>query len=182
MKPEDSMMHGSDYTGQNPKNWVVTEKFDGFFARWTGAELFTREGKNYNAPKWFTVGLPAFALDCELFAGNGQRFTLNCAHRWTDKRRWGLAELIVFDAPSIVGCYENRHNVILKHTTERAGLRIAERWTCSGMPGLLDSLTVVKRRGGEGLVIRHPDALYEIGRTQTMLKVKPEFIQQNGKL
>ena len=39
-----TMMHGSDYAGQDPRGWIVTEKFDGFFARWTGETLLTREG------------------------------------------------------------------------------------------------------------------------------------------
>ena len=174
MKPDKDMQRGSDYAGQDPAGWIVTEKFDGFFARWTGSALLTREGHDYNAPEWFTAGLPGFALDCELFAGYGLRPFLNSAHRWRDKARWRQVELIVFDAPAAHGGYEVRHRTIT--IRERPGLRVASRWTCPGKPGLVEALAAVKAKGGEGLVIRHPDVPYTVGRVATMLKVKPEFV------
>lgn len=177
MKPNKDMMKGSDYAGQDVAGWIVTEKFDGFFARWTGERLLTREGVDYNAPEWFTKGLPRFALDCEVFAGYGNRESLNSAHCWTDKARWHSVELILLDTPMGRGAYSERHAAIMNHLPERNGhIRIPKRWTCTGKPGLLEALTGVKAKGGEGLVIRHPDAPYRVGRVQTMLKVKPEFI------
>ena len=174
--PNATMMHGSDFAGQDPAGWIVTEKFDGFFARWTGQTLLTREGHDYNAPEWFTHGLPRFALDCEVFAGYGRREFLNSAHRWRDKGRWRQVELIAFDAPAACGGYAARHSAIT--VRERPGLRVAARWTCAGKPGLVEALAAVKAKGGEGLVIRHPEAPYQVGRVQTMLKVKPEFIRR----
>ena len=176
MKPDKDMQHGSDYAGQDPAGWIVTEKFDGFFARWTGRTLLTREGHDYNAPAWFTAGLPPFALDCEVFAGYGNRPFINSAHRWRDKARWRQVELIVFDAPGVCGAYAARRRAIA--VLERPGLRVAPRWTCTGKPALVEALAAVRARGGEGLVIRQPAAPYTVGRVATMLKVRPEFIQR----
>jgi DNA ligase-1 len=170
------MMHGRDFFDfptTDPTGWIVTEKFDGFFARWTGSTLLTREGHDYNAPAWFLAGLPRCALDCELFAGYGRREFLNSADRWRDKSRWRCAELVAFDAPEARGGYEVRRRAI--NVCERLGLRVAKRWTCSGDLGLVESLAVIAGSGGEGLVIRHPDAPYAIGKVQTMLKVKPHM-------
>jgi DNA ligase 1 len=173
------MMHGSDYAGQDPRGWIVTEKFDGFFARWTGETLLTREGVNYNAPEWFIRDLPLMPLDCELFAGRGMRHRLNGITRWKNKAYWAqlLVDLIVFDAPAVPGGYETRHDFILDHVTECHGILVVPRWTCSGKRMLVEALSVVRIRGGEGLVIRHPSAPYTVGRVPTMLKVKPESIR-----
>ncbi len=177
MKPDKTMMHGSNYSGENPTGWIVTEKFDGFFARWTGKTLLTREGIDYNAPAWFTEKLTYLAMDCELFAGYGNRETLNSAPRWKDKNRWRSVELIAFDVPDESG-YLIRHGCI--HNTLRPSryIRLVETSICTGKPGLIESLSVITRKGGEGLVIRQPEAPYVIGRVKTMLKVKPEFLNQ----
>lgn len=175
--PDKTMMHGIDYAGQDPTGWIATEKFDGHFARWTGTNLLTREGIDYNPPGWFTAGLPCCALDCELFAGYGNRLALNGAPRWRDRNRWRCAELIALDAPARAGGFEARHDAILEQIAERPGLRIAELWVCAGKPGLVESLAGIRAKGGEGLVVRHPAAFYTIGRVNTMLKVKPEFIR-----
>ena len=176
MKPDKIMMHGSDYAGQDPVGWIVTEKFDGFFARWTGTRLLTREGANYNPPDWFVAGLPPWPIDCELFAGYGKRGSLNGAPRWRDKMRWAGLRLIAFDAPTASGGYANRHDWLCRLITESPWIRLVNRWTCTGKGDVVQALEVVLRKGGEGLVIRDPQALYTIGRVQTMLKVKPEFL------
>ena len=170
---DKAMMHGTDYAGQDPTGWIVTEKFDGHFARWTGCQLLTREGANYNPPDWFVAGLPPWPIDCELFAGYGKRGSLNGAPRWRDKNRWAGLQLVAFDIPTGMGGYEIRHDNLVSHLRESEWLRIAPRWVCLlGTPGLAEALEGVLRKGGEGLVIRDPQALYTVGRVQTMLKVK----------
>lgn len=179
MKPDASMMHASDYAGQNPRGWIVTEKLDGFFARWTGSRLLTREGVDYNAPEWFTECLPCFALDCELFAGYGRRTFLNSAPKWRDNRRWSSVSLLAFDVPNqFAGSYTFRHHSLVTHCTNRcAWFGVVQQWTCSGKAGLVQALEAITHKGGEGLVIRHPSTPYTIGRVDTMLKLKPGFIR-----
>ena len=174
MKPPDkTMMHGSDYDGQHPKAWAYTEKFDGFFARWTGTRLLTREGANYNPPDWFIAGLPDWPIDCELFAGYGNRGSLNGAPRWRDKNRWAGLRLIAFDCPEAGGDWPARIRSV--PVTSYAG---AVAFTvCKGKRDLNGKLRAVLDRGGEGLMLRHPSAPYTVGRVNTLLKVKPGFIK-----
>ena len=171
-------MQGSDYAVQDVSNWDCTEKLDGFFARWDGDALLSREGADFNAPKWITDGLPAFPLDCELFAGYGKRQTLNGCHKWKHLERWRAVELVVFDTPVSFGFYKARHAQITKAVTVRPGLRVARRWLCQGGPALVEDLRHVLLRGGEGLILRNSTARYTVGRVNTMLKVLPEFIIQ----
>ena len=46
--------------------YLVSEKFDGVRAIWTGQQLLTRRGKIINAPDWFTASLPDVWLDGKL--------------------------------------------------------------------------------------------------------------------
>lgn len=86
-------------------------------------------------------------------------------------------KLVLLDIPGGRGAYVERHSTIMRHLPECAGyIRIAKRWMCSEKPELVQALSVLRSRGGEGFVIRHPDAPYRVGRVDTMLKVKPEFV------
>ena len=56
---QDSTVTISDY--------LVSEKYDGVRAIWTGEQLLTRQGNPIPAPNWFTAPLPAVWLDGELW-------------------------------------------------------------------------------------------------------------------
>lgn len=175
MSPDLAMMHGSDYSGQDITGWTATEKFDGFFARWTGSNLISRQGIDLNAPDWFVAGLPAAPLDCELFAGYGKRGKMSRINRGSGGR-WAGLELVIFDAPGAGGNYSNRHAFLWAAVLQRPGLRVAKCWACSDKARLIADLAEVLSRNGEGLMLRHPDSPYIPSRTFTMLKVKAGFI------
>lgn len=168
-------MHASDYAGEDPRGWIVQEKFDGFFARWTGTQLLTREGHDFNLPLWFTQGLPAFALDCELYAGPGKRDMLQNIWnaRGNQNERWLTATLIVFDKPFCADGYQQRYERISAALPRMVPhIQIARFRIGTSVDAMWDSLHTVHIEGGEGLIIRHPDAPYITGRVKKMLKVK----------
>lgn len=43
------------YSGQDLAGWLVSEKLDGVFARWSGGVLFTKEWRIIDAPAWLTA-------------------------------------------------------------------------------------------------------------------------------
>src|SRR5688572_11267334 len=49
--------------------WWMSEKLDGVRAYWDGRRFLSRLGNSYNAPEWFTKGLPETPLDGELWVG-----------------------------------------------------------------------------------------------------------------
>ena len=55
----------------NPRGWRLSEKLDGWFARWNGLRFTSTSGSAISAPDWFTSGLPTTELRGELFAGRG---------------------------------------------------------------------------------------------------------------
>jgi len=49
----------------------MSEKLDGWFARWDGARFTTASGATICTPDWFTAGLPTTELRGELWGGRG---------------------------------------------------------------------------------------------------------------
>ena len=45
----------------------MSEKYDGIRALWTGSGLYSRKGNKIKCPEFFTLHLPPFALDGELW-------------------------------------------------------------------------------------------------------------------
>lgn len=63
------LMHGKDYSGQRIAGWLVQEKFNGLRCLWTGTQLVSRNGERFNAPAWFTAGLPSVPLTASFTRG-----------------------------------------------------------------------------------------------------------------
>ena len=163
---DKSMMHGRDYAGQDVAGWWCSEKFDGCRAYWDGSQLWSRGGNVIAAPGWFIEGLPGSHLDCELWAGYGDRQTarLACQHgRFTPACR-----LWIFDCPTATGDWSAR----IRSAPVTSYAAPVAFTVCKGKRHLNGELRAVLDRGGEGIVLRHPSAPYTVGRVQTMLKVK----------
>jgi len=160
------MMNGTDWTGQDVTGWIVQEKFDGFRAFWTGSRLISRSGATINAPAWFTAGLPAMPLDCELYAGRGGFRKVQSVVKST-AGDWSALRLVCFDAPAVVGGYAVRHAAIPANIA-------APYWTigASTVDALAAELAALKASGGEGFMLRRPDAEYTWGRVDSLLKFK----------
>lgn len=165
MNPAE-LMQGIDWRGCAPGGWLVNEKLDGWFARWDGAQLWTKEGNLYRAPEWFTAALPAgVCLDGELYSGQGCNDVSSRVRR-KDTAGWTGLEFIAFDVPGAVGSYGQRM------AAAPAGVRRTGFEQCDGPRHLRTLLDAVKGRGGEGLMIRDPLAPYTPGRVAVLQKVK----------
>ena len=59
------------FTDYAPLNWLMSEKLDGYRARFNPLtkSFVSRQNKPYNAPQWFTDFMPKIDLDGELFCG-----------------------------------------------------------------------------------------------------------------
>lgn len=168
---EFRMTLGTDWTGQDPAGWWISEKLDGCRAYWDGARFWTRGGNVIQAPAWFIDGLPDCHLDGELWAGRGG-FTV--ARVATQTGRWNAAvRFAVFDAPMATGTWSARMDAA------RASLRTplaacVEFRACIDRVDMGREFCRVTQAGGEGLILRNPAAVgYEVGRTANLLKVKP---------
>lgn len=152
----------------------VSEKYDGIRAYWNGHELATRNGNTVAAPPWFTAGLPATALDGELWMGRG-RFTdvtRTVRDAVADEAAWRQVRFMVFDLPTHPGTFDER----IIHLRE---LRLAppayavEQFRITDREALQARLQQVVADGGEGLMLHRGASLYRAGRSDDLLKLKP---------
>jgi len=153
--------------------WWMSEKLDGVRAYWDGRRLISRLGNAFAAPDWFLEGLPDHPLDGELWGGR-KRFqrTVSIVRRQDGGREWNEIQFVVFDAPGLEKPFEERQNhlVCLGQSLER--IRVLQQQRCGDLEHLRSELSRVESEGGEGLMLRQPGSLYEIGRSWTLLKVK----------
>jgi len=154
--------------------WWLSEKLDGIRAYWDGKDLISRLGNVFHAPDWFKAGFPSFKLDGELWVGR-KKFneTSGIVRRHDGGDLWKKVSYLVFDAPEINGEFESRMGFLSRHFLNSSGYaKVLEHKECLGVDHLKAELKRIEGLGGEGMMLRQPKSLYEIGRSHTLLKVK----------
>jgi DNA ligase-1 len=155
--------------------WYMSEKLDGVRAYWTGQHFLSRQGNKFLAPDWFTKGFPATPLDGELWIDRKTfQQTVSIVRRQDGGDHWKRVRYVVFDAPNESGHFEHRLKAIhgLGLNRHNAYVQVLEQAICAGTDSLRTELARIEALGGEGLMLRQPDSLYEFGRSATLLKVK----------
>ncbi len=154
----------------------VSEKLDGVRAYWDGKQFFTRSGQQIHAPQWFLDGLPHLALDGELWMGRGrfERLSATVRRLQPDDSAWRDVRFMVYEAPSAAGTFSERMEAIREQIvqTDSPWLQAVEQFRVSDAKALQEQLHSITRAGGEGLMLHRADALYQTGRSDTLLKLK----------
>jgi DNA ligase-1 len=160
----------------DPTGWWMSEKYDGLRGYWDGEKLWSRKGNLIHAPDYFLAELPRdIALDGELWIGYGKfEETISIVRSETPDDRWRLIHYMVFDAPQAPGTFEQRMQFLRATLSqENRFVRIVAQERCKGAAQLIAERDRVVREGGEGLMLRQPESVYEPRRSPTLLKVKP---------
>lgn len=161
----------------DPQGYLVSEKHDGVRAWWDGQSLRTRSGLPLVAPPWFLAGLPAVALDGELWLGRGRFEALAAAVRRRQPldHEWRQIRYMVFELPLAAGTFAQRAQRIeaLVRQQRHAPLVAVDQAVLPSRPALQQQLRRVLVGGGEGLMLHRSDAPYLTGRNPALLKLKP---------
>lgn len=157
--------------------YLVSEKLDGVRAVWDGRRLRFRSGKPIHAPAWFVDALPAQPLDGELWIGRGsfERVSGIVRKETPIDAEWHQVRYMVFELPGAPGSFRQRVDQIsqLVHQANVPWLQRIDQATVSDLNELQQWLATVLAAGGEGLMLHRADAVYETGRSDTLLKLKP---------
>lgn len=157
--------------------YLVSEKLDGVRAIWDGTTLRFRSGKEINAPRWFVDGLPKRPLDGELWIGRGtfERVSGIVRKDVPDDNEWRQVRYMIFELPGAPGTFRERADAMreLVRQANVPWLREIEQFSVVDRNSLKKRMKEVVKAGGEGLMLHRADALYETGRSDTLLKMKP---------
>ena len=152
-------------------NWLWSEKLDGVRAYLTkSGKLFSRNDKPIHAPKWFIDSLHSYGqtLDGELFLGRGlfQRCVSIVRKQKPIDSEWQGIRYIVFD------CLDHPRE---PWYTRRTAIAPHLRHLHSPITDIESHLASVLSVGGEGIMLRNPNATYEFKRSYNLLKLKPSL-------
>ncbi|AQQ02095.1 DNA ligase [Pseudoalteromonas sp. SG45-5] len=157
--------------------YLVSEKFDGVRAIWTGTEFVTRKGNIINAPSWFTAPLPNIWLDGELWVER-ENFALVSGIVRTKKPNnhdWQTITYKVFDMPDAALPFSIRYQNYSKLITRLNAPHIdaVEQFRFANNEQLTKYFKQTTQQGGEGVMLHLASAKHSSGRSNTLLKLKP---------
>ena len=179
----------------DPKDWWISEKFDGYRAIWDGAKFVSRnKKKSFSVPEWFSSIMPPnIPLDGELWVGRDKFDTCGLFRKKVAvSEEWIKNKVVykVFDIPNHTGVFEERMNELQKIVKDRCKnmkllnipskikkcpLEFTKQTKCKSEAHLQKMLEDVLKKSGEGLMLRKPNSKYEFKRSNTLLKIKKLF-------
>ncbi len=158
--------------------WLASEKLDGVRGYWDGKKLISKNGKPFYPPIAFTHNFPAFALEGEIWAGReGFEQTISVVKKKEPHNGWLALKFAIFDVPATDGVFTQRLNKAKKWFSQNHSdyAFIIPQMRVTSRNELQKELRRVEKLGGEGLIVRKPDALYSKGRSIDILKVKSYY-------
>lgn len=171
-EPMLAMVYGEHH---EVAGWLMSEKLDGVRGHWDGRKLRSKNGMLLMPPAAFTQGLPPFALEGELWAGRGGfARTVAIVKKQQPHDGWLQLTFAIFDVPQEPGPFTARlaraQAWFADHPSPHAF--VIPQIPIKDENHLQQELARVLAQGGEGLMVRRPDAPYVTGRSADILKVK----------
>ncbi|MDO5674991.1 MAG: DNA ligase [bacterium] len=169
----EGLLLAREYQQQDVRGWAMSEKLDGVRAFWDGKRLLSRNGHAFTPSSDFTRDFPPFALDGELYSSRGQFERISAAVR-SYRGDWSGLKLHVFDVPHAEGNLYQRLAVLEKWLDTHPQVNIV----CIAQHEVRDFAQVqaflrqIEAGGGEGVMLRDPNAGYAAGRSNQLLKLK----------
>ena len=158
----------------NITDYLVSEKLDGVRGYWDGQRLLTKSGKQINAPLWFTADFPDVGLEGELWIGRGQFELVSglVRRKVADDNLWSKVRFMLFDLPQSPLPFEQRYAVLQQLAKQSSSLKVITQISLSSEIELYQHLNRIVSEGAEGLMLHRKLAIYTVGRTDNILKLK----------
>ena len=161
--------------GLDISGWLMSEKLDGVRGYWDGEKLLSKNGNPFKPPPEVLENLPPFALEGEIWGGRGTfESTMSIVGKENPHPGWLTLKFAIFDVPEVKGSFtariEKAESWFVAHPGAYAF--VIPQKQVQGKEELEKELQRVQALGGEGLMVRNPDAFYGKGRSGDILKVK----------
>ena len=177
-KDKFELLKLSEYKGQNVGGWLASEKLDGVRAYWDERNLRSRNGKILAAPEGWSAHFPPFALDGELYTARGEfeKIQSTVMDKTPSVTAWSEIKFYVFDVPGAGGGLLERlselEKFILQNPQAGQNLKIIKQVKVKDNAEFEAFAEHIVAKGGEGSVVREPNAPYERKRSKNALKYK----------
>eukprot|EP00026_Physarum_polycephalum_P002518 Phypoly_transcript_02525.p1 GENE.Phypoly_transcript_02525~~Phypoly_transcript_02525.p1 ORF type:complete len:833 (+),score=92.99 Phypoly_transcript_02525:54-2552(+) len=177
----------TEETLSNSSTWWTGEKYDGIRCCWNSSDkiLYTRAGGMMELPDPFFQHMPLRFIDCEIWFGRGhfgEAQTL--ANNGLDMFNSAFLRVVGFDDPAPgtrTQPFEERYqNILYAISPAHPFFTLAMRMLILDHKHLMAALKQVLEEGGEGLVLRKPNSIYEPGRSPSLLKLKASRGDREG--
>lgn len=168
---------------QNVTGWYMSEKLDGIRAFWDGKNLKTRTSRELFSPPEFTKNFPPFELDGELWTKRGDFENIQNIVMDKNPKSWDEITYNIFEAPSKVGNFDQRLQKAKDWFSKNpnSNIKFIEHFKCTSKQDIDNFLTHILKLGGEGVMIKNPNAPYTTGRSGDILKLK-KYLDDEGKI
>ncbi len=165
-------MLAKTYKDHNVQGWLMSEKLDGVRGVWNGREMRSKNGNVYDAPIAFIKDFPDFALDGELYSKRGEFAKISGIVRAGDD--WSALKYYVFDVPDTDGGLLQRLSKINNWLKENPNpnIIVIKQIPIATIDDAKKYLAAIEKAGGEGVILRDPNASYVSKRTDSYLKLK----------
>jgi DNA ligase-1 len=175
-QPPKLLLANTYQDGISIDQYLVSEKLDGVRAYWDGEKLVSRRGYQFFAPQWFVDDFPNIPLDGELWIERGKFEAVSSAVRKLTPidSEWRSIKYMVFDLPGDSAIFSERYKKIkiLLMGSASSTIYAIEQRLLPSRNALFAHLTTVVSEGGEGLMLHRKDGLYQVGRSDDLLKLK----------
>jgi DNA polymerase/3'-5' exonuclease PolX len=184
-----------------PVGWIVSEKYDGYRARWMGETnhvFLSRAQKEFSgSPEWYKLAMPEENLDGELWVGRENFQSMGVVRKKApDPEEWIPVKYLVYDIPDLDKPFSERLVLlrkIVKENKERwdevkktlpeelqieCPLKMAPQTVIESEEQMEGIYRTIIEKGGEGIMLKDPDSFYENKRSNYLLKYKPSFDEE----
>ena len=184
-----------------PIGWIVSEKYDGYRARWMGETnhvFLSRAQKEFSgAPEWYKLAMPEENLDGELWVGRENFQSMGVVRKKVpNPEEWIPVKYLVYDIPDLDKPFSERLVLLRKIVKENKArwdevkktlpeelqiecpLKMAPQTVIESEEQMEEIYRTIIEKGGEGVMLKDPDSFYENKRSNYLLKYKPSFDEE----
>lgn len=184
--------------GNPPNGWIQSIKYDGYRSQWNGEEFVSRGERIFQSPEFFKLAMPKEHIDGELWISREKFQEMGTVRKKEPViDEWIPIKFMAYDLPRHKGVFRERLKDLRKIVQENnkrweiERLKLEPRFHKLKCPLQFVKQTIVKdenhfkelyneelKKGGEGIMIKHPESYYEGKRSDWLLKIKPVFEEE----
>ena len=183
------------FKGDPPVGWYCSEKYDGYRAQFNKNIFMSRGEKIFNSPEWFKLSMPCEHMDGELWISRDKFEEMGVVRKKVPiDDEWLSIKYLVYDLPTLNEPFNvrskklrqivqenNKRWEIFRMTLDKkfhklkCPLQFAKQIIIKNVDHMDEYYKTVIDKGGEGIMLKHPDSMYDGKRSDWLLKVKPSF-------